>query len=281
MPQPQRQQTGSRTRRTRGSDFATIGDVLGEWARKNGIHLPPRCETCRNTGMLYERRIGAVPTYCACEWGAKQRTRDARERAEMVETIKANRRDAMTRKLVLPAKHAAYTLESHPLQHDSRGRVAYQDVLDWLAGWDWRRGLVLTGAYGVGKTGLIVGVMKALIERAVTEGWDMRFTTALNLVLQLQAGFTDDSYLQTLEEYSRVHLLALDDLGAERVTDWRQDQFLTILNARYNAQLPLLATTNCSKAQLKDRLTERVYWRLYETCIFVQVDGANLREGEA
>lgn len=251
--------------------------MLGEWARKNGVTMPPRCETCRNTGMIYERRIGALPTFCSCEWGAKQRTRDERERTEMVETIKANRRTAMTRKLVLPQKHAAYTLESHPLQYNAQGQASYHDVVNWLEAWDWRRGMVLRGSFGVGKTGLIVGVMKALIERAVTESWDMRFITTLDLMLKLQDGFKDNSYYSTVEEYSRVHLLALDDLCAERVTDWRQDQLLTILNARYNAQLPLLATTNCSDAQLRERLTERVYWRLRETCDFIAVTGANLR----
>ena len=105
----------------------------------------------------------------------------------------------------------------------------------------------------------------------------MRFTTSLGLVRRIQSGYGDDTAAATIDEYSRVHLLALDDLGAERTTNDRQELLLQILDHRHKESLPLLATTNLTDDELRAHLTERVYWRLFETCDFVTVEGRNLR----
>lgn len=50
-----------------------------------------------------------------------------------------------------------------------------------------------------------------------------------------------------------------------------------MLNARYEARLPLFATTNCSPEELTERLIARVMDRLRETCLVIEIRGASLR----
>lgn len=270
----------NRIRQPRAERMGTLGDALkgtlARWQREGRIHaLPDPCDRCGNSGFVRgaQHTIG-LTVYCACGWGTQQRKRDEKARADMRDSILANRNETLARSLKLPERHRVFTLDSHPLA----GTPIHTGILAWLANWNGERGLILRGAYGTGKTGLVVGMLKAMMPRAAVCGWEMRFITSLDLFTALQAGFRDESYADVLDEYSSVHVLALDDLCAERATDWRQDQLLAILNARYNASLPLLATTNCDDAQLRERLTERVYWRLIETCDVLAVSGVNLRE---
>jgi DNA replication protein DnaC len=44
------------------------------------------------------------------------------------------------------------------------------------------------------------------------------------MLSRLRDGFDDETYAKTRDEFSRVHLLAIDDLGANKqVTDWPED----------------------------------------------------------
>jgi len=268
------------TRRTRRREDPTpVAEVLTAWVTRQGIALPPQCGICGSRGFVIEQRRSLMaPPYCSCEWGMRARRRDDIDRSTMLLEVHRARREALARKLVLPAQHQRFTLETHPLANrQEQGHKMYVDVLSWLAHWDWRRGLILLGGYGIGKTGLVCGVLQRLVERAVTEGWEMRFITSLGLVRRIQSGYGDDTAAATIDEYSRVHLLALDDLGAERTTNDRQELLLQILDHRHKESLPLLATTNLTDDELRAHLTERVYWRLFETCDFVTVEGRNLR----
>src|SRR5258707_4472784 len=268
------------TRRTRRREDPTpVADVLTAWVTRQGIALPPNCGICGSRGFVIEQRRSLMaPPYCSCEWGVRARRRDAIDRSTMLLEVHRARREALARKLVLPAQHQRFTLETHPLANrQEQGHAMYVDVLSWLAHWDWRRGLILLGGYGIGKTGLVCGVLQRLVERAVTEGWEMRFITSLGLVRRIQSGYGDDTAAATIDEYSRVHLLALDDLGAERTTTDRQRLQLHTLDHRHRESLPLLATTNLRDEDLRAHLTERVYWRLFETCDFVTVERRKLR----
>jgi DNA replication protein DnaC len=268
-----RKSNASNTAR-RASSMTRLSDTLADsdWlrdlrARKGLSALPPRCTECGVSGRNTRTRDG----YCLCGWGAIRRKDDARA-DEQIRAIRHENEEAMLSKR-LPARHQSFTLDTHPL----RGTAIHAIVRGWLAQWDGHRGLILRGDYGVGKTGFLVGLLKLMVPRVVAHGWSMRFTTSLDLFNDLQAGFKNETYQALLDMCASVHLLALDDLGAERITDWRQDQLLAILGARYNAKLPLMATTNCNATQLREYLTPRVYSRIVETCDVFEVVGDDLR----
>jgi DNA replication protein DnaC len=61
-------------------------------------------------------------------------------------------------------------------------------------------------------------------------------------------------------------LLVLDDVGAERPTEWTQDQLNKLIDYRGRNELPAWFTTNCSLEELEQVLTPRTYSRLDAPC---------------
>lgn len=251
-------------------DTLAMQDVVRRFRARRGLApLPPRCETCRNTGYL---GYG----YCACAWGQRRATQDAAENVKLAEARDKHYADLIDRKLNLPEKYRGFTFDTHPMRQSDP--ETHRGLITWAKRWDGRRGLILRGPVGSGKTGYMVAMLQTFRERAIRERWYMRFLTSLDLFTRLQAGFKDNSYHALVQDFSTVRLLALDDLGAEHVTDWRQDQLFQILNARAGTELPLLATTNSHAQVLRAQLTPRVYSRLMESCDVLDVVGPDLRD---
>ena len=57
-----------------------------------------------------------------------------------------------------------------------------------------------------------------------------------------------DSYLSFFERLTSVDLLHIDDLGAEKRSDWVLEQLYALVNERYEAQRSMLITTNLDHA---------------------------------
>lgn len=224
------------------------------------------CVACRDTGYL----SGSLSEPCtACEHGAEMAERKRRnEEARLA----ARAEDVFAAAAVWPL-YRGCTLESFPAQHIA----AFGKVRDFVEGWDGHRGLVLVGGYGQGKTGLMVAALRELAPRFAACNRAMQFLTAPDLLDDLRAGFDDGSFTTRLRRAKTVDLLALDDLGAEKPTEWQQEKLFVIVNARCGNQLPTFVTTNYGLEELSERIGPRTFERLLEACDFVHVRGPNLR----
>lgn len=76
-------------------------------------------------------------------------------------------------------------------------------------------------------------------------------------------------------------LLVLDDLGAERPTEWAVKELGDLIDDRYEAETLLVVTTNLTADQRRERYGERIASRLAQMCQTVPVTGADRRRGEA
>jgi DNA replication protein DnaC len=76
----------------------------------------------------------------------------------------------------------------------------------------------------------------------------------------------DEEEAEILADMEGAELLVLDDLGAEKATDWVRDRLYLIVNRRYENSKPLIVTTNCDDVELRDRVGPRIVSRLYEMC---------------
>jgi DNA replication protein DnaC len=76
----------------------------------------------------------------------------------------------------------------------------------------------------------------------------------------------EDSYLQLFERLTSVDLLHIDDLGAEKSSEWVLEQLYALINERYEARRPILVTTNLDQAELEQQIGERTVSRLVEIC---------------
>ena len=78
-----------------------------------------------------------------------------------------------------------------------------------------------------------------------------------------------------------IDLLILDDLGAERSTDYALEQVYNIVDSRYRAGLPVIYTTNLTLEELKnpaDMRYARIYDRVLEKCFPVEFRGVSRRK---
>lgn len=152
------------------------------------------------------------------------------------------------------------------------------------------KGLLLTGNNGVGKTHLIVALLKGLIEK----GADGLFLDYQELLKRIQTSY--DPAARTAEHriirpVLDAEILVIDDLGANRPTEWVEDTVHYILNNRYNEKKPTLLTANLSEQRMtgaegnrkthetfQDRVGMRVSSRLHEMCRIVEIHAEDYRK---
>ncbi|MBN1335668.1 MAG: ATP-binding protein [Deltaproteobacteria bacterium] len=235
-----------------------------------------RCPLCDGTGFrVVEGREGAVARRCTCR-------------------VLPDRIDLFNR-AGIPARHATSTFESFDVRRNPGARGAFSASRTWLKGWrqgEENRGLILTGPVGRGKTHLLCGILRSLV---FDHGVEVRFVEFTHLLSALKAGFDEGiGEAVTLQPLVRVPVLAIDELGKGRATEWELAIVDSLVSRRYNALATVLATTNfravgptgCVEANLADpekapslgdRVGERVFSRLKEMCQFVPVGGEDYR----
>src|SRR5207302_9863762 len=149
------------------------------------------------------------------------------------------------------------------------------------------------GTIGVGKTHLAVGIIQELIR---SKGVHCLFCDYRELLKQIQNSYNPSvqtTELEILRPVFEAEILALDELGAVKPTEWVWDTVSHILNSRYNNKRTTIITTNFSdqpagavagprgaarEETLGDRIGERMRSRLHEMCRVVQMDGSDFRQ---
>ena len=155
------------------------------------------------------------------------------------------------------------------------------------------RGLLLTGTVGVGKTHLAVGIAQALIFEKGVRAFFCDYRELLKRIQESYNAQVATTELQILAPVFEAEVLILDELGAQKPTDWVWDTVALILNTRYNDKRTTLITTNYPNAPaalardagkanreetLGDRIGERMRSRLAEMCVEVEMRGNDLRQ---
>ncbi len=112
------------------------------------------------------------------------------------------------------------------------------------------KGLYLHGSFGSGKTYLISALFNELkINKKVT--------TAIVYLPELLRDLKDnwDEINMKINYYQGVDLLLIDDIGAEKVSEWGRDEILgTILQSRMNNNLCTFFTSNLTITELEQHL---------------------------
>ena len=156
---------------------------------------------------------------------------------------------------------------------------AHRYVEQWQTMRTENLGLLLWGGVGTGKSFLAGCIANALLEKDVPVLMT-NFPTILNRITGLFGSDRAD-FLASLNAYD---LLILDDLGAERGTEYALEQVFAVIDARYRSRKPLIVTTNLTLDALKhpdDLAHARIYDRILEICAPILFGGENLRVEKA
>ena len=125
------------------------------------------------------------------------------------------------------------------------------------------RGLWLVGDVGTGKTTLAMLASRAALDAGRTVAI-YSLPRLLNLIRS--AIDSEEGMLDYLDRLTSVDLLHVDDLGAEKTTEWVLEQLYSIVNARYEAERAIVATTNLMPDELAEQIGPRTVSRLVEMC---------------
>jgi DNA replication protein DnaC len=169
---------------------------------------------------------------------------------------------------VIPAKYRGVGFERPPITELDTTVVGV--VREYVARLDENlrdgRGLWLMGDVGTGKTSLAMLVSKAALEsgRSVAIYSLPRLLARIRRTYDAEAG--EQSYLEFFQRLTAVDLLHVDDLGAEKRSDWVLEQLYALVDERYESQRSIVVTTNLDQASLEEQIGARTVSRLVEVC---------------
>ena len=138
------------------------------------------------------------------------------------------------------------------------------------------KGLLLYGGVGTGKS----YIAACIVNKIVSNDIPCRFTNFSRLAYELM-GCEFGEKKEYLDSLRRYKLLVIDDLGTERGTEFMNEVVFSVIDARQISQLPLIVTTNLTGDELKHPKnihSERIFSRLFEMCIPVEVKGKDRRK---
>jgi DNA replication protein DnaC len=185
----------------------------------------------------------------------------------------------------IPKRYQHCTLGNFAAYNESLQRAVVQArrVADSFP--DVSRGLFLEGQPGVGKTHLAVAVLKQAIQTTGARGLFYDTRDLLRVIRSTYDPATRTTELDVLRPVMTAELLVLDDLGAEKTSEWVDETMNLIVNTRYNERRLTVFTSNypdipddTEPNSLLFRIGARMRSRLHEMCDFVVLDAADYRE---
>jgi DNA replication protein DnaC len=146
------------------------------------------------------------------------------------------------------------------------------------------KGLMLIGPPGIGKTHIAVSALRDVVRTTGARGLYYDTRALLREIRSTYNPVLQTAEMDVIRPVMDAELLVLDDLGAERLTDWVEETMNLIVNTRYNERRPTIFTSNYEDIHddgemnsLLVRVGFRLHSRLHEMCEFLEYDGPDYR----
>ncbi len=211
----------------------------------------PHCGLPLLAGKIYGNE---VKLECKCQTEAREKEEKLNRERKKAEQIVENRR-----KSGLPKAYVNVTFGNFKKRQGTetalRNSKKYAEQINSIA-----KGLLLIGNTGSGKTHLAVAIANAVLDA----GYTVKFIRAADIPYEVQRTYGNSirSESEVIEPLRKCKLLILDDLGADKLTDFDRAIIHSILDYRIINCRPTVVTTNLTEPQMMSTLDSRTVDRL-------------------
>lgn len=209
------------------------GNEREDYRDDEGLLVCGRCGTRKEAMLpgLLDRPPRVVRCRCKCEQQVEDERRaqaEERERSRRIERAAPS------------ASRSRRGTAASPSPTTTAGRRSQSDVCErWAATFDKTdpAGLLLCGGVGTGKSFMSVCVANALLDA----GFSVLHTDIAHIVNVMESSF--EGRAQNLERILSYDLLCIEDLGAQRSTEYMMEHVFNVIDGRYKAGRPMVITT--------------------------------------
>lgn len=241
------------------------GDYIGP---DNRLH----CAVCGDTKEFYIAPLGRfVPSLCRCGRAERNEVESGLRKSQEMHRVEELAAYSLMDKAMAKARFeiaeinadnkAAYDAAQHYVK--SFDDICKRDIT--------MKGLMFYGPPGTGKSYIAACIANALMAQRVP----VMYTSVIKMT-----SADPERVREVIEKMNRAKLLVLDDLGAERGTEFKLEQVFNIVDTRLNSRKPLIVTTNYTLKQMTDTGDMR-YLRIWERvrsmCYPVKMEGTSWR----
>lgn len=235
---------------------------------ENGLLYCGKCHTPKEFRGNFLGMVKVVSCLCRCradELAAEEQQRKAEKQRER---IMLNRRASF---LESDMQHWNFAADDGADPRIMRAAKSY--VANFTQFREQGKGLLLHGGVGTGKTFAAACIANALIDTG-------RTCLMTNFARVLNTLWSIEEKQAYIDSFNQFDLLVLDDLGAERRSEYAQEQVFNVIDGRYRSGLPLIITTNLGIDKIKKPDTignARIYDRVLEMCHPIELSGQSRR----
>lgn len=253
-------------------ELGRLAGLPGDAVIINGLR---HCRTC---GEPLQKRITwagrDMVVGCVCDCIMKEREEEQKREEERE---RQRRVDRVRNLSMMPGKYSKATFGAY--EGRAENAKAYATARKYAENFremeKMNQGLLFYGPVGTGKSFTSACIANYLMEMEVP-------VIMTSVVRILDAEPSEQAEIRTAIRNAR--LLIIDDLGAERETDYALERVYGVIDDRVRANAPLIVTTNIGVKEMvtcTDIRKKRIYDRILEVCFPVEVTGKSVRLGKA
>lgn len=249
------------------------GDYIGE----DGLLYCGKCHTRKEKELNWfgtgTRTVGIM---CSCESKALEARKEQEQKEEEMQRLRRARISSMMDETFRTATFDNYRKRDGNEKHLG---IAQNYCKEFKSMYEKNQGLLFYGSVGTGKSYTAACIANYLLDHNTSV-----VMTSFVRILQEMQGFDREKEEAFSNRLNSVRLLIIDDLGAERSTDYALEKVYGIIDSRYRAKKPLILTTNLTLNQMQsvsDIRYERIYDRIFEMCYPLKFEGLSWRKREA